>query len=349
MDELNEQIQASPEAQPSPPTGETEAKPVAFESRLDLGPSLEKINKLMSECKKIIIGQESMMELMVIALLSDGHILLEGVPGVAKTLMAKVLAKSVKSGFSRIQFTPDLLPSDVIGTSVYNQNSGEFTFKKGPIFSNVILADEINRAPAKTQSAMFEVMEERQISFDGECYEMSPPFIVIATQNPIEQEGTYRLPEAQLDRFLMKIEVGYPTKEEEFNILDKFRKDIGKPDLSVIKSVISRKDLKELKNMVKEIHIENQMLRYIAEIVSETRNHAKLYLGGSPRASISLMKASKAAALMAGRDFVTPDDIKYLTPHILHHRTILTPEAEMEGYTTKKVIQDIVRTLEIPR
>lgn len=320
-----------------------------FKQRLDLSPIQNKINSLITECRKYLVGQDELVELMIACILSDGHILLEGVPGIAKTLSARVLAKTIKSDFSRIQFTPDLMPSDILGTSLYNMKDSEFIFKKGPIFSNVVLIDEINRAPAKTQSALFEVMEEKQISFDGVEYQMEFPFIVIATQNPIEQEGTYRLPEAQLDRFLMKIILDYPSKETELNILKKFKNQIGKLDLKTIQTIISPSEIKEIQSLLEHIHIEDQMLEYITTIIQETRNHAKLYLGASPRASLAILRTSKVIAILAGRDFVIPDDIQYVCPHILNHRLILSPDAEMEGLTTKLIIDEILKSLEVPR
>ena len=316
---------------------------------LDLSPITSKLDKLFAEAKKVLIGQEELLELMVICLLCDGHILLEGVPGVAKTLSANVMARTIDSDFSRIQFTPDLMPADIIGTSVFNMKASEFVFKPGPIFSNVVLIDEINRAPAKTQSALFEVMEEKQISFDGTTYNMDQPFIVIATQNPIEQEGTYRLPEAQLDRFLMKINMSYPDLNQEVQILKRFKNQIGKIDLDIVEKVLNKDSIAEIQIILKNIHIEDQMLGYIAELIQETRNHPKIYLGGSPRASLAIMKTCKMTAVFAGRDFVIPDDIQYVVPHVLNHRLILTPEAEMEGLSTKAVIDEILKTLEVPR
>ena len=320
-----------------------------FKQRIDLAPVQTKTQAIIDECKQFIIGQDELIELMIACILSDGHILLEGVPGIAKTLSARVLSKTIKSDFSRIQFTPDLMPSDILGTSLYNMKESEFIFKKGPIFSNVVLIDEINRAPAKTQSALFEVMEEKQISFDGEEYQMEFPFIVIATQNPIEQEGTYRLPEAQLDRFLMKIILEYPSQATELDILKKYKNQIGKLDLSIINAVINPAEIKEIQALLQHIHIEDQMLGYITDIIQETRNHAKLYLGASPRASLAILKTSKVVAMLAGRDFVIPDDIQYVCPHVLNHRLILSPDAEMEGLTTIIVVNEILKSLEVPR
>jgi len=274
---------------------------------------------------------------------------LEGVPGIAKTLSAKVIAKTIDTKFSRIQFTPDLMPSDIIGTSIFNMKESEFHFKKGPIFSNVVLIDEINRAPAKTQSALFEVMEEKQISFDGVTYPMSKPFIVIATQNPIEQEGTYRLPEAQLDRFLMKINLSYPSEGEELQILERFKNKFGRPDLDNINTILDANRIEEIQRTLDKIYIEKQMLEYITQIVQATRNHGKIYLGASPRASLALLNTAKVTAVIAGRDFLIPDDVQFVAPHVLNHRLILSPDAEMEGLTSFMVIDDIIKSVEVPR
>ncbi|MEE9437848.1 MAG: MoxR family ATPase [Saprospiraceae bacterium] len=308
-----------------------------------------KIEEVKKECSKILVGQDDVIELILTCILSGGHILLEGVPGVAKTLSAKVLSKVLEADFSRIQFTPDLLPSDIIGTSVYKMNSGKFKFQKGPIFTNVALIDEINRAPAKTQSALFEVMEEKQITYDGKKHDLDFPFIVIATQNPIEQEGTYRLPEAQLDRFLMKIKLGYPTLNNEVNILKKFKNDVHKPDLSIIKSIINKTELARLQKLISTIHVEEQLYTYICNLVQETRNHGKVYLGASPRSSLAILKAAKVTAAMMGRSFVIPDDIQQVAPHIMNHRIILSPEAEMEDISTESIIKEIIAEYEVPR
>lgn len=309
----------------------------------------EKLEAAMAECGNLVVGQNEMLDLIFICILSEGHILLEGVPGIAKTLAAKTVAKTLKVDFSRIQFTPDLMPSDIIGTSIFNMKDSEFIFKKGPIFSNIILIDEINRAPAKTQSALFEVMEEQQISYDGIKYQLEYPFLVIATQNPIEQEGTYRLPEAQLDRFLMKINLDYPSHTEELDILNKFRDTNGAVDMSTISSVLSADDLRKMQQEVSEVYIKAEILNYIVELVRETREHSKLYLGASPRASLALMRTSKVAALMAGRNFVIPEDIQYVAPYVLNHRLIMTPDAEMEGQDTLSVIKEIIKSKEVPR
>lgn len=309
----------------------------------------QRLEMALEECSKLVVGQKEMLELIMICILSDGHILLEGVPGIAKTLAAKTVAKTIEAAFSRIQFTPDLMPSDIIGTSIFNMKDSEFIFKKGPIFANIILIDEINRAPAKTQSALFEVMEENQISYDGNKYELGYPFLVIATQNPVEQEGTYRLPEAQLDRFLMKINLDYPSQTEELNILNKFRDTRGKTDMTVINSILNPADLKLMQEEVSKVYIKAEILNYIVELVRETREHSKIYLGASPRASLALMRTSKVAALMAGRNFVIPEDIQYVAPYILNHRLIMTPDAEMEGVDAYEVIKEIIKSKEVPR
>lgn len=309
----------------------------------------DKVNQVRQEMRKYVIGQAEMIELLLAGIFSNGHILLEGVPGVAKTLSSKALSRVLHVDFSRIQFTPDLMPSDVIGTSVFSMKDSTFNFKKGPIFSNIVLIDEINRAPAKTQAALFEVMEERQITYDGTRYDMSFPFLVIATQNPVEQEGTYNLPEAQLDRFLFKIKLDYPTLEEETLILTRYKEQIKAPDLADIKAIFTAAELHKVQSIVEKIIVEDRLIQYIAQIISKTRNHGKLYLGGSPRASLSILKAAKSFAAIRGRDFVTPDDIQFVAIHVLNHRLILTPEADMEGMRVEDVIREIVQTIEVPR
>jgi len=320
-----------------------------FSSRIDLNNLQEAVGKIKAELGKVIVGQPQMLEMLIISILTDGHSLIEGVPGVAKTLTAKLLAKTLAVDFNRIQFTPDLMPSDILGTSVFNVKTNEFEFKKGPIFSNIVLIDEINRAPAKTQAALFEVMEERQITMDGIQYTMKPPFLVFATQNPIEQEGTYALPEAQLDRFLFKINVPYPNLEEEVRILENAHNREETQIMAEIAPVLSAEEIAEYQKTIKKIIIESNLLRYIATIIDNTRNNPNLYLGASPRASLAIMNASKALAAINGRDFVTPDDIKKIIPNVLRHRIMLTPEREMEGMTTERVIQQILETIEIPR
>ncbi|HEX8331598.1 MAG TPA: MoxR family ATPase [Segetibacter sp.] len=318
-------------------------------NRTDLVQLTEAVQKIRSEIGKVIVGQEAMIDLLLAAILADGHVLIEGVPGVAKTLTAKLLARCIDVPFSRIQFTPDLMPSDVLGTSVFNPQSGSFTFKHGPIFSNIVLIDEINRSPAKTQAALFEVMEEKQITYDGTTYTMPQPFLVLATQNPIEQEGTYRLPEAQLDRFLFKIEVKYPSLEEEVMILQYTHSGKTTHFTDEVNAVLNADDIKLYRNIVSGLHIEDKVMRYIAELTNETRNNKAIFLGGSPRASVAVLKSSKAIAAMAGRDFVTPDDVIKVLPSVLRHRIILTPEKEMEGSTADEVIESIVKKIEVPR
>ncbi|WP_026705254.1 AAA family ATPase [Flavobacterium soli] len=322
---------------------------VNFESRLDLSKLQESILDIKAELGSVIVGQEKMIDQLLVAFLSNGHVLLEGVPGVAKTITAKLLAKTLQIGFSRIQFTPDLMPSDILGTSVFDLKKSEFEFKKGPIFSNLILIDEINRAPAKTQAALFEVMEERQITIDGSTYILETPFLVIATQNPIEQEGTYRLPEAQLDRFLFKISIDYPKLSEEIMIIQRehLLQDQGK--LQNIKTLLSADEIKHYQSLVKQILVEQNLLEYIAKIVINTRENAFLYLGASPRASIAILNAAKGFAAIRGRDFVTPEDIKEAAVPVLQHRVIVTPEREMEGITSVEIIKQILEAVEIPR
>ncbi len=307
------------------------------------------INSLKQECAKIIVGQEEVIEKMLVCIIADGHILLEGVPGIAKTLSARTLARSIESEFNRIQFTPDLLPADILGTSIFNMKESEFSFKKGPIFSNVVLIDEINRAPAKTQAALFEAMEEKQVSFDGITYDLKFPFLVIATQNPVEQEGTYRLPEAQLDRFMMKIVLKYPSFNEELDILNRFKNQVGKLNLSIVKPVLNADNIKQLQEKAATVIVEDHMLNYITKIVQETRNNASIYLGASPRASLAILRTSKVMAMISGRDYVIPDDIQYVVPDIINHRIILSPDAEMSGDTSFDVIADIIKQIEVPR
>ncbi|WP_166965011.1 AAA family ATPase [Yeosuana marina] len=320
-----------------------------FQNRLDVSELQHSVIKIKQEIGKVIVGQTDMVDMLIASLLAKGHSLIEGVPGVAKTITAKLIAKSLSVDFSRIQFTPDLMPSDILGTSIFNLKDSEFEFKKGPIFSNMILIDEINRAPAKTQAALFEVMEEQQITIDGNKFKLEAPFMVLATQNPIEQEGTYRLPEAQLDRFLFKIDVDYPNLDEEIEILTKehLLKDAIKTD--AISPFLTAAQISNYQSLVSQILVEEHLLKYIAELIVATRNNQFLYLGASPRASIAILKASKAFAAMSGRDFVTPEDIKRAAIPVLHHRVIVTPEREMEGITSKQVITQIIETVEIPR
>ncbi|WP_082048562.1 AAA family ATPase [Neotamlana nanhaiensis] len=320
-----------------------------FKNRLDLTELQTSITKIKQEVGKVIVGQKDMVDMLIASLLAKGHSLIEGVPGVAKTVTAKLLAKSLSVGFSRIQFTPDLMPSDILGTSVFNLKNSEFEFKKGPIFSNMILIDEINRAPAKTQAALFEVMEEQQITIDGNKFLLDAPFMVLATQNPVEQEGTYRLPEAQLDRFLFKIDVDYPNLEDEIEILSREHQLQDQEKTNQITSFLTAEQIAKYQHLVTQVLVEAHLLKYIAQIIVATRSNPFLYLGASPRASIAILKSSKAFAAMSGRDFVTPEDIKRAAIPVLHHRVIVTPEREMEGVTSKQVIKQIIETVEIPR
>ncbi|MCA0132304.1 AAA family ATPase [Winogradskyella alexanderae] len=320
-----------------------------FDNRIPLDDLREAVDQIKAELRKVIIGQDSFVELLIVALLADGHVLIEGVPGIAKTVTAKLFAKVLKTDFSRIQFTPDLMPSDVLGTSVLNMRTSDFEFKKGPIFSNIVLIDEINRAPAKTQAALFETMEERQASIDGITYKFENPFMVLATQNPIEQEGTYALPEAQLDRFIFKIKVDYPSLEDEIKIISTHHERKGQAPQMLINPVLDTKSLADYKAKTQSIVVEEKIIKYIAEIVSKTRNHPHLYLGGSPRASIAILNTSKAFAAINGRDFVIPEDVKKALNPVLNHRVILTPEREMEGMIAENVIEMIVQSVEVPR
>jgi MoxR-like ATPase len=320
-----------------------------FEQSAEMERLKEAVEKLKSSIARLVVGQEEMVELLLAGLLADGHVLIEGVPGVAKTLTAKLLSKSLAIEFSRIQFTPDLMPSDVLGTSVFHPKEGDFHFKRGPIFSNIVLIDEINRAPAKTQAALFEVMEERQVTADGQTYPLDVPFLVIATQNPIEHEGTYQLPEAQLDRFLFKINVRYPNVDQEFAILENFHKNNPHTLLDHIEPVLSATQILQLRSIVRDIRVESHLLKYIAEIVHQTRVNKSLYLGASPRASLGILSAAKAIASMRGRDFIIPEDIVFTAYPVLRHRLVLTPEKEMEGLTTEDVIGQIISGIEIPR
>jgi MoxR-like ATPase len=321
-----------------------------FEPRSDLSTLHQSVEAIRAEIGKVIAGQHQMIDLLITGLLTQGHVLIEGVPGVAKTLTAKLLARCVDADFSRIQFTPDIMPADVLGTSVFNPQSREFEYKRGPVFSNLVLIDEINRAPAKTQAALFEVMEERQVTNDGITHPLPLPFMVIATQNPIEQEGTYRLPEAQLDRFLFKIEVKYPELAEEVAMLQAMHQHNGIQDITLmVNRVVTATQVLEFQAQVRRIHIEEKLLHYIAALIQETRVNPSLYLGASPRASLAVMNCAKAIAAMRDRDFVTPDDIVEMLPHVLRHRIMLTPEREMEGIAADEVIAQIIKAVEVPR
>jgi len=320
-----------------------------FAQRTDMSALNHAVMAIRNEIKKLIVGQDEMVTLIIAALLADGHVLIEGVPGVAKTLTAKLVARSLDISFSRIQFTPDLMPSDVLGTPIFNPQTASFEFKKGPVFGNVVLIDEINRAPAKTQSALFELMEERQATVDGRCYAMPSPFMVLATQNPIEHEGTYRLPEAQLDRFLFKILVPYPTEAEEVTILSQFHQLGNEPIFEKVRPVLSGAEITSLRQKIKTLVIEDKLIQFIARFIHQTRNHKSIYLGASPRASLAVMNASKAMAAINGRDFVTPEDIIEVLAPVLRHRIILSPDKEMEGVTEDEVIKQLENAMDIPR
>lgn len=308
-----------------------------------------KIQEARHEMQKIIVGQAELVDLLLTGLLCNGHVLLEGVPGIAKTLTVKLLSKTLSADFKRIQFTPDLMPSDVIGTNVFNMKTSDFYFRKGPVFSNFILIDEINRAPAKTQAALFEVMEEKQVTVDGETYKLEFPLFIVATQNPIEQEGTYKLPEAQLDRFLFRVKIDYPSHKEEIEILHRFKEDNSDELESALKSVFNTKDLKKCIDIISKVHINDELIGYIASIVDLTRTSGDLFLGASPRASLAIMRTAKAIAAFNGRDFVTPDDIQYVAYPVLNHRVILTPEREMEGLVPEDIIRELIKKVEVPR
>jgi MoxR-like ATPase len=322
---------------------------INYQSRIAIDELNHSVFRLRESLSRVIVGQEEVTTLLITALLANGHVLLEGVPGVAKTLIAKLLARSVDTGFSRIQFTPDLMPSDVLGTTIFNNHTSGFEFNKGPIFSNIVLIDEINRAPAKTQSALFEVMEERQVTTDGVTRAMESPFMVVATQNPVEHEGTYRLPEAQLDRFLFKIDVGYPDADQEFEIIKNASKRAGVREADSVTPVMTASDVINYQKIIGNVVIDDNLMRYIAAIVTKTRSHHALYLGASPRASLALLSSSRAYAAINGRDFVTPDDIKKVVFPVLSHRIVLTPEKEMEGIKPGFVVRQIIDSVEVPR
>ncbi|MFM2286104.1 MAG: MoxR-like ATPase, regulator [Bacteroidota bacterium] len=340
-----ETLNESPQEQ-VPPTPEA---PIADGPELAVLPVMEAADAIRDQIGRVLIGQDELVTHLLTGLFAGGHMLLEGVPGIAKTLTAKLLAKTMQLDYSRIQFTPDLMPSDVTGTSVFNLKTSEFTFNRGPIFANVVLIDEINRAPAKTQAALFEVMEEQQITVDGTTYSLASPFIVLATQNPIEQEGTYRLPEAQLDRFLFRIRIDYPNLEQEIAILGRFRDDFSKKFMEQLTAVLNPSQIAHIRQLVENVHIKDELLGYIARIVYQTRNDSDLFLGASPRASLAILRASKAFAAINGRSFVIPDDIRHVAIPVLNHRIQLSPEREMEGLDSVQVIQRILQQTEVPR
>ena len=320
-----------------------------METRTDLTPFAERTNLLRQQLSQVIVGQTENIDLLLTAVLAGGHVLLEGVPGVAKTLLARLLSRLIDAQFSRVQFTPDLMPSDVLGTNVFNMKTSEFEFHPGPVFADIVLVDEVNRAPAKTQAALFEVMEERQVTIDGMTHPMGQFYTILATQNPVEQEGTYKLPEAQTDRFMMKITMGYPTLEEEILILERHHKNARLTALDNIQPVITKDELTSMRDTLSQVFVDDALMRYIAGIIQQTRNSKAIFLGASPRAAVAMMQAAKAYALLQGRDFITPDDVRLLAPSILQHRIVLTAEAEMEGITPLKAIARLIEKVEVPK
>lgn len=320
-----------------------------MEHRPELSAFAEKIQLVRSEIANVVVGQEEATRLVLTAIIAGGHVLIEGVPGVAKTLMARLMSRLIDARFSRVQFTPDLMPSDVLGTTVYDMQQGRFSFHAGPVFADLVLVDEINRAPAKTQAALFEVMEERQVTIDGTTHPMPPLYTILATQNPVEQEGTYKLPEAQLDRFLVKVEMGYPTADEEVEILARHQRKAAFTRLDTVSPVVTPDELMAMRRMMQEVRVDGSLLRYIAQIVGRTRQSKAIYLGASPRASVAILQTAKALALLEGRDFVTPDDIKQMAPAVLRHRLLLTAEAEMEGLTADGVVARLIDQVEVPQ
>ena len=320
-----------------------------MEARTDLSLFNERISQIRKRISSVIVGQQEAVDMLTTCILANGHVLIEGMPGVAKTLMARLTAKLIDAKFSRIQFTPDLMPSDVLGTSVFSMKTSEFDFHPGPVFANIVLADEINRSPAKTQAALFEVMEERQATIDGNTYKMDDVYTIIATQNPIEQEGTYRLPEAQLDRFLMKITMGFPSVDEEVEILKRHNGNSQFAHINDVEPIMTKEQLTDMRRMMDSVVMEESLMRYIAEIISQTRKSKAVFVGASPRATVAVMQCAKAYALLQGRDFVTPDDIKAVAPYVIHHRIILNAEAEMSGLTPDKVTRTLIDKVEVPK
>jgi MoxR-like ATPase len=329
----------------------TFSDPNTNQAQLDTRVLLGVAERLREQAARVLVGQEGAIELLIVALLARGHVLLEGVPGTAKTLMAKTLAQLVQAEYRRIQFTPDLMPSDVVGTVVFDIQSGRFNFRRGPVFTQILLADEINRAPAKTQAALLEAMEERQVSIEGETHPLPDPFMVIATQNPVEMDGTYPLPEAQLDRFLFKIKVGYLPQPEEVEVLRRYHTGFDAHDLAAVglTPVVTPAQLSTIRKLIQTVRVEDGILNYIAAITNATRQSADLALGASTRAGVALLTASKTYAALRGRDYVSPDDIKALVPPVLRHRVYLRPEAEIEGLDPDAVFRRLLAQLEVPR
>ena len=320
-----------------------------MEQRTDLTHFAERVETLRQSIAQVVVGQQETVDLLLTAILANGHVLIEGVPGVAKTLTARLLARLIDARFSRVQFTPDLMPSDVLGTNVFNMKTQDFDFHRGPVFADIVLVDEINRAPAKTQAALFEVMEERQVTVDGVTHPLGQFYTILATQNPVEQEGTYKLPEAQTDRFMMKITMGYPTIDEEIQILERHHQNLQLTTLGDVRPVLTKDELIEMRQLLTQVFVDPVLMRYIVAVVQQTRQSKAVYLGASPRASVALLQASKAFALLQGRDFVTPDDVRHVAPAILQHRLILTAEAEMEGLTPEKAVKRLIEKVEVPK
>ena len=354
---VKEEVKATATNEPTaPPTKTLEEKASSDDDskmytnipKAELKKLQDDAEKVRLEVAKMLIGQSELVDLLLVSLFTGGHVLLEGVPGIAKTLAAKLLAKSLDTEFSRIQFTPDLMPADVIGSAIFNMKTSSFDFKKGPIFSNIVLIDEINRSPAKTQAALIEVMEEKQITVDGVTHKMGKPFFIVATQNPIEQEGTYQLPEAQLDRFAFRVRMDLPELAEEKLILERYQNDFSQ-SFDAIHKVLNPSDIEQIYHMVEKVFIKKEVLDYIAQIVVSTRSSYQIYMGASPRASLWLLKSSKALAALNGRDFVTPDDIKFLAPYVLNHRIVLSHEKELEGTPAEMVIKELIESIEVPR
>jgi len=351
MEDENKAINPEQNKEENTPSAETNATTnnSFMQNKLDVSLVQNSAYAIKNEIGKVVVGQTNMLDLLIISLLTGGHVLIEGVPGIAKTLTAKLLANTLKIDFARIQFTPDLMPTDVLGTSVFNMKTTDFTFNKGPVFTNLLLIDEINRSPAKTQSALFEVMEEKQATIDGKTYKMDLPFFVVATQNPVEQEGTYKLPEAQLDRFLFKIKIDYPSLQDEVTILTRFKDDFKQQETTKVATVMSPENIFACTDIIEKIHIKDQLVEYIAKIVDDTRNNGDLFLGASPRASLAILKTAKAHAAINGRDFVSPDDIQAMCYPVLNHRIILNPDKEIEGIKEEEVIKEIIDKIEVPR